>query len=161
MRAHCTSRQSVASVDDVGAAEHGTPEIGLVCKGVTPAHSATANTFPLPRVNLLFLVSSLAKRRLVLTTGRPLRFGLLVRLSSTSFFVAKTITFLSLVSFFWGLMIAAVPMADTIDLLMDPAPVRAQIGTMLIVANAAAFEALGVFFAASEYPGEFLAAFLS
>ncbi|KAE9057695.1 hypothetical protein PF010_g31278 [Phytophthora fragariae] len=120
MRAHCSSRQSVTSFDDVGAAEHGDPEIRMVCKGVAPTHSATTNTFPLRRIDLLFLVSSLSKRRLVLTTGRPLRFGLLVRLSSTTFFSSKTITFLSRLSFFWGLLLAALFLSDTVNFLHFP-----------------------------------------
>ncbi|KAE8970713.1 hypothetical protein PF006_g31484 [Phytophthora fragariae] len=117
MRAHCSAWQSVASVDDVRTAKHGDPEISLVCKGVTPAHSATTNTFPLRRVNLIFLVSSLSKRRLILTTGRPLRFGLFVRLSSTTFFVAETITFSSRLSFFYGLLFAALFLSETVNFL--------------------------------------------
>ncbi|KAE8912723.1 hypothetical protein PF010_g14295 [Phytophthora fragariae] len=114
MRAHSSSRQSVAPVNDVGAAEHGDPEICLVCKGVTPAHSATANTFSLWRLHLLFLVSSLAKRRLILTTGHSLCFYFFLGLVSASLFLANALALMSPSPLFRSLWVSALFLSETV-----------------------------------------------
>ncbi|KAE9100462.1 hypothetical protein PF010_g14816 [Phytophthora fragariae] len=121
MRANRSSRQSVASVHDVGAAEHGYTKIRLVCKGVTPAHSAAANTFPLQRVNLLFLVSSLAKRRLILTTGHPLSFNFFLGLVGASLFLTNALTLLSRFRFRSGLELTALFYPQTVGFMNYPA----------------------------------------
>ncbi|KAE8962989.1 hypothetical protein PR001_g29522 [Phytophthora rubi] len=120
MRTHCSSRQSVTSVDDVGAAEHGDPEIRLVGESVTPAHSATTNTLPLRRVNLLFLVSSLAKRRLVLPTGYSLCFNVILGLVSASLFLANALVLLPSCTLFSGLELSALFYPKTFDFMNHP-----------------------------------------
>ncbi|KAE9104514.1 hypothetical protein PF010_g13355 [Phytophthora fragariae] len=75
---------------------------------MTPAHSATANTFPLRRINLLFLVSSLAKRRLVLKTGYSLCFNFFLGLVNPSLFLANALALFSRFKFFCGLLASGV-----------------------------------------------------
>ncbi|KAE8992123.1 hypothetical protein PR003_g22170 [Phytophthora rubi] len=103
MRAHNSPRQSVASVDDVGSAEHGHPEIRLVGKGMTSAHGASANTFPLPRSFIVFFVLRISNRSSVLPTDHSLGFSFFMSLVSTSLFLANALALLSRFTFISGL----------------------------------------------------------
>ncbi|KAE8883334.1 hypothetical protein PF001_g31689 [Phytophthora fragariae] len=145
MQAHSSSRQSEASVNDVGAAKHGYPEIRLVGKGVTPAHGATTNTFSLPRCLVFFFILSISNHNLILTTGCLFFFNLVLRLINSPVFVANPLALSPRFPFLWGLLFATSFVVETIALLLGLALQGAHIRTVFFVANAITFQHLLLF----------------